>query len=211
MSVAVLKPSVGSAARSFLSRPHQLLIGGQWVDGRRARPSPSTTRPPGGHRAGRRGRQGRHRSRRRGGAPRLRERPLAPHAARRAGAADLAARRPARAARRRVRRARVARQRQAGHAAPAMPTSHGSIDMFRYMAGWATKIDGETIPVSHRPGNWSSPTPARAGRRRRPDHPLELPAADGGLEAGAGARRPAARSCSSRPSRRRSPRCASAS
>ena len=48
-----------------------------------------------------------------------------------------------------------------------------------------------------------------AGRRRRPDHPVELPAADAGLEDRAGARRRATRSCSSRPSSRRSPRCCS--
>ena len=29
----------------------------------------------------------------------------------------------------------------------------GSIDMFRYMSGWATRLTGETIPVST-PGNW---------------------------------------------------------
>lgn len=29
----------------------------------------------------------------------------------------------------------------------------GSIGMFRYMAGWATRLVGETIPVSS-PGNW---------------------------------------------------------
>ena len=29
----------------------------------------------------------------------------------------------------------------------------GSIDMFRYMAGWSTRLNGETIPVSS-PGNW---------------------------------------------------------
>ena len=44
---------------------------------------------------------------------------------------------------------------------------------------------------------------ARAGRRGRADHPVELPAADGGLEARARAGRRAARSCSSPPSRRR--------
>jgi phenylacetaldehyde dehydrogenase len=31
MSVAVLKPSLGSAARSFLAKPHHLLIDGKWV------------------------------------------------------------------------------------------------------------------------------------------------------------------------------------
>ena len=33
----------------------------------------------------------------------------------------------------------------------------GSIAMFRYMAGWATRLNGETIPVST-PGNWHAYT-----------------------------------------------------
>ena len=33
----------------------------------------------------------------------------------------------------------------------------GSIDMFRYMAGWATRLNGETIPVSSA-GNWHAYT-----------------------------------------------------
>src|SRR5580698_6583211 len=33
----------------------------------------------------------------------------------------------------------------------------GSIDMFRYMAGWATRLNGETIPVSSR-GDWHAYT-----------------------------------------------------
>ena len=33
----------------------------------------------------------------------------------------------------------------------------GSVDMFRYMAGWATRLNGETIPVSS-PGNWHAYT-----------------------------------------------------
>jgi phenylacetaldehyde dehydrogenase len=33
----------------------------------------------------------------------------------------------------------------------------GSIDIFRYMAGWATRLNGETIPVSS-PGNWHAYT-----------------------------------------------------
>src|SRR5215469_1283430 len=33
----------------------------------------------------------------------------------------------------------------------------GSIEMFRYMAGWATRLNGETIPVST-PGNWHAYT-----------------------------------------------------
>src|SRR5579871_189560 len=33
----------------------------------------------------------------------------------------------------------------------------GSIDMFRYMAGWATRLNGETIPISQG-GNWHAYT-----------------------------------------------------
>ena len=60
-----------------------------------------------------------------------------------------------------------------------------AVDLFRYMAGWATKIEGNTIPISCRhqvPGLHF----ARAGWRGRSDHSLELPVADGGLEAGTG-------------------------
>ena len=60
------------------------------------------------------------------------------------------------------------------------------IDCLRYYAGWADKIHGQTIPIR---GNYSLLHPARAGRRRRADHPLELPDADGRLEVGPGAGR----------------------
>ena len=64
-----------------------------------------------------------------------------------------------------------------------------AVDLFRYMAGWATKIEGNTIPISA--GSKTRAVPrlhaARAGRRGRADHPVEFPAADGGLEAGPGA------------------------
>ena len=62
-------------------------------------------------------------------------------------------------------------------------------DLFRYMAGWATKIEGDTDPDlrDSRARRLSRVHAARAGRRRRPDHPLELPAADGGVEARPGA------------------------
>ena len=59
----------------------------------------------------------------------------------------------------------------------------GVVNTLRYYAGWADKIEGRTVagprqlPVVHA---------AAAGRRGRPDHPLELPAADAGLEVGPG-------------------------
>ena len=56
---------------------------------------------------------------------------------------------------------------------------------FEYYGGLATKIHGEVLPV---PDNALSLRAARADRRGRADHSLELPAADGGLEARAGAR-----------------------
>ena len=66
---------------------------------------------------------------------------------------------------------------------------------------------GHTIPISAIPIPGAEVLrlhPPRADRRRRPDHPLELPAADGGLEARRRRWPPAARSSSSPPSRRRS-------
>ena len=69
-----------------------------------------------------------------------------------------------------------------------------TIDMFRYMGGWATKITGETIPLV---GARSIPVLqlARAGRRCRPDHSMELPAAHGSVETRARLLRQAAPSC----------------
>ena len=61
-----------------------------------------------------------------------------------------------------------------------------AVDNLRYFAGWATKIEGTTIPISV-PGARGVDA-ARTGRCRRADHPLELPAADGGLEARSRAR-----------------------
>ena len=56
---------------------------------------------------------------------------------------------------------------------------------FEYYAGWASKIHGETLSV---PDNALVHGGARAGRSRGADHPVELSAADGGVEAGAGPR-----------------------
>ena len=59
----------------------------------------------------------------------------------------------------------------------------GVANTLRYYAGWADKIEGRTVPVR---GNFLVVHAAAAGRRGRPDHPLELPAADAGLEVGPG-------------------------
>ncbi len=75
-----------------------------------------------------------------------------------------------------------------------------TIKCYRYYAGWADKIHGKTIPVD---GQLLLLHAARAGRRRRPDHPVELPAADAGVEVGPGPGDAATPSSSSPPSRRR--------
>jgi acyl-CoA reductase-like NAD-dependent aldehyde dehydrogenase len=60
-----------------------------------------------------------------------------------------------------------------------------SIDCFRYYAGWADKIDGDVIPV---PGPVPQLHAPRADGLVRGHHPVELPAADGRVEGGAGHR-----------------------
>ena len=62
----------------------------------------------------------------------------------------------------------------------------GAVGHLRYFAGWPTKIEGGVLPVSA-PEHARLHAP-RTRRRRGPDHPLELPAADGRLEARPGAR-----------------------
>ena len=62
----------------------------------------------------------------------------------------------------------------------------GARDYFRYMAGWATKIEGTTMQTSigRPPGREVSYLRvARAGRCRRPDRAVEFSAGNGGLEA----------------------------
>jgi len=63
-------------------------------------------------------------------------------------------------------------------------------DLFRYMGGLADEdrgLDGADLGTAHA---WGAPRvhAARAGRCGRTDHPVELPAADGGVEARPGAR-----------------------
>ena len=65
-----------------------------------------------------------------------------------------------------------------------------AVDLLRYMAGWATKIEGNTIPLSvPTPGAVLRLHAPRADRRGGADHSLELPPADGRVEARPGAGR----------------------
>ena len=61
-----------------------------------------------------------------------------------------------------------------------------AIDHFRYFAGCIRAQEGALSEIDDDTGRLSLP---RAARRRRPDHPVELPDPDGGVEACPGARR----------------------
>ena len=64
-----------------------------------------------------------------------------------------------------------------------------AVDLFRYMAGWTTKIEGNTIPISvpYMPGaEFHSIHVAGTSRRGRSDHSLEFSAVNGRLETRAG-------------------------
>ena len=76
----------------------------------------------------------------------------------------------------RARRPRDARQRQADQGVAATSTCPLAAAHFFYHAGWADKLDYAGL----------GPQPA-AARRRRPGHPVELPAAHAGVEDRAGA------------------------
>ena len=79
-------------------------------------------------------------------------------------------------------RARVAQLRQDDHRLAGRHRRASSTPCATTPAG-PTRSRAARVPVR---GNFLSLHPAAAGRRRRPDHPLELPAADAGLEVGPG-------------------------
>ena len=186
------QPNPSSTVRDFITKKPRLLINGEWVDSRSGK---THCRLRSGDRA--RNRAGRRR--------RQRGRESAVAAARAAFEngpwADMTP-----AAReallwklsdliekqcRRARRAREPRTTARRKFMASIVDVPGARNYFRYMAGWATKIEGSTIDVSIGgiPGaKFQHLHAARAGRRRRADHPVELPARDGGVEARAGAR-----------------------
>jgi acyl-CoA reductase-like NAD-dependent aldehyde dehydrogenase len=153
MSVAVMKPSIGSAARAFLSKQHQLLIDGKWVPARSGKTfaveDPATQEVIGQVAEGD-----------------AADIDLAVAAARRAFESGSWARiLPAERARLVWRLGDLLEQHAEEFAelealdngkpvtAARAGDVAGSIEMFRYMSGWATRLVGETIPVSS-PGNW---------------------------------------------------------
>ena len=163
-AAAQIEPSVQEFVGTKLRK---MLIGGKWVDARRARPS----RP-----------QPRHRRLHLRTSPRATPRTSTAPCARRAQAFESGPwramtprasaagssehRRPDREARRRAGRSSRRSTTASRSATRAPPTSPLAADMFRYYAGWATKIEGDTIPSRSAGRDYLNYTRARAGRRR---------------------------------------------
>ena len=128
-------------------------------------------------RGGRRGWLGGYRSCGRRGAARVRGFRLVAHEAGRPRAGIAPARRSDRSAT----PIRSPSSRRSTTASPcssrAMSTSNTRIEVWRYMAGWPTKIEGQTLPISGTlvPGQqYAAFSTARAHRRRGRDHRLEF-------------------------------------
>ncbi len=153
MTIAIRKPSLGSAATAFLSKHHKLLIDGKWVDAKSGKTfaveDPATeeviTHVPAGDKA---------------------DIDAAVAAARRAFETGPWSRILPGERSRLVWRLGDLLEQHADEFAELEALDNGkpvinarrddvggSINMFRYMAGWATRLNGETIQVSS-PGNW---------------------------------------------------------
>jgi phenylacetaldehyde dehydrogenase len=148
MTIAIRKPSLGSAAAAFLARPHRLLIDGKWVEAKSGKTfpieDPATeeiiAHAPAGEKA---------------------DVDAAVAAARRAFETGPWSRILPGERSRLVWRLGDLLEEHADEFAElealdnGKPVTNarsddvqGSINMFRYMAGWATRLNGETIQVS---------------------------------------------------------------
>jgi phenylacetaldehyde dehydrogenase len=153
MTVATVRPPLGAPAQTYLTRHHQMLIDGRWVDAQSGRTlpveDPATqeviAHVPAGDQA---------------------DIDLAVAAARRAFESGPWSRLAPSERSRLVWTLGDLLERHADEFAQlealdnGKPVTNarrddvqGSINMFRYMAGWATRLNGETIQVSS-PGNW---------------------------------------------------------
>src|ERR1700728_2730483 len=157
MTIAIRTPALGSAATAFLAKKHQMLIDGKWVDARSGQTfaieDPATeeiiAHVPAGDKA---------------------DIDLAVAAARRAFETGPWSRISPAARQKLVWSMGDLLERHADELAElealdnGKPVTNarrddvgGSIEMFRYMAGWATRLNGEQIPVSS-PGDWHAYT-----------------------------------------------------
>ena len=153
MTIAIRKPALSSAATAFLAKKHLLLIDGKWVDARSGQTFPvedPATQQVIGHVA----------------AGAKADIDLAVAAARRAFESGPWSRISPGDRSRLVWKLGDLVEEHADEFAEIEALDNGkpvknarrddvggSIAMFRYIAGWATRLNGETIPVSS-PGNW---------------------------------------------------------
>ena len=165
-------------------RQTKMLIDGKWVDSRQRQDvRDDQPRHRRGHRQRRRGRQGRRRPGRQGRPQGVREGPVAEDGRPRARPAAQQAGRPDRGEHRRAGRARdrsttASRSRDAHGRRPA--ADDRLLPLLRRLGRQDPRQDDpdrRPVLLLHA---------ARAGRRRRADHPVELPAADAGVEVGPG-------------------------
>ena len=188
MGIAV-SPQIHPRVAEFIDKPRQMLINGRWVNAASGKTFPSYNPATGevlaqvaeGDRADidlavRAARQC------------LRSRPVAPHDSVTTRTPHLETRRSSRAAYRGVRLSRKPRQRQAaeycqggGRPARRRPVPlHGGMDhqdRGQHDSVVSSLHTGREVLRLH---------PARAGGRGRPDHPLEFPVVNGGMEARSG-------------------------
>src|SRR5262245_7751251 len=157
MNIAVRKPQVSSAAVAFLAKPHQMLIDGKWVDAQSGKTFPvedPATQDVIAHVA-------------EGDEADI---DLAVAAARRAFDSGPWSRTSPRDRAKMVWKLADLLEQHADELAELEALDNGkpvknarrddvqgSIEMFRYMSGWATRLNGETIPVSST-GNWHAYT-----------------------------------------------------
>jgi acyl-CoA reductase-like NAD-dependent aldehyde dehydrogenase len=153
MTIAIRKPALGSAAAAFLAKEHKLLIDGKWVAAKSGKTfpveDPATeeviTQVPAGDKA---------------------DIDAAVAAARRAFEEGPWSRLPPLARSQIIWKLADLIEQHAEEFAQlealdnGKPVANaragdvpGSVAMFRYMSGWATRLNGETIPVSS-PGDW---------------------------------------------------------
>ncbi len=153
MTVAVSKPALGKDAQSFLAKKHRMLIDGKWVEAKSGQTFPvedpatqeTIGQVPAGDKA---------------------DIDLAVAAARRAFEGKAWSRMLPADRAKLVWRIGDLLEKHADEFAElealdnGKPVTNarrddidGSIGMFRYMSGWATRLNGETIPVSSK-GNW---------------------------------------------------------
>ncbi len=177
--------ALSAPAQDFLTRtPGRLLIGGEWVEPADGRTF-ATVDPATGEEICQVGQGGAEDvARAAAAAQAAMDGPLRKMHAGKALGADERPRGARQGERGRARRARVARQRQAAGRRQGRRRRDGQPPaLLRRLADEDRGRDDPGLrprrPLLHA---------ARAGRRLRPDHPVELPAADGGVEGRAGAR-----------------------